>query len=82
MQKLIIVDGLPELDKLETQSKVKFKLFIPRGTIKTKAPQLIWSTHDGTNMVVIGTADFVAVSKMAAGQPVPEGAVTATYFKL
>ena len=84
MTKLIIVDGLAELKLLENQSvKLKFKLFVPRAEMQTKAPMRIWSTTDGkNNMVVIGTVDFVAVSKMKPSERVPEGAVTTTYFKI
>jgi hypothetical protein len=32
-------------------------------------------------MVVIGTADLIAVAKMLPGEKVPEGAVTTKYFK-
>jgi hypothetical protein len=81
--KLVIVDGLAELAKLESQAgDVKYKLFVPRGTIRMGRPTRIWSTKDGTNMVIIGTADLVALTKLIPGEQVPDGAVTTTYFKL
>ncbi len=81
--RLIFVDGLDALTKLEnTSGDVKFKLFIPRGEIRIGRPTLIWSASNGTNMlVVIGTANMTAVAKLRAGEHVPEGAVTTTYFK-
>jgi hypothetical protein len=84
MPKLVIVDSLAELDKLEKQSaKVKFKLFIPRAIIQTKRPAHIWSTKDSTNMyVVMGTSDLVAIAKMVPGEHVPAGVATATYLRV
>ena len=62
--RLIFVDGLNELTKLESKAGgVKFKLFIPRGTIQISRPAWMWSTSKGTNMVVIGTAELVAIVK-------------------
>lgn len=81
--KTVFVDGLAELEILEKQAGgVKFKLFIPRATAQFNKPLRVWSTRNGTNMVVIGTADLVAVAKMAPGEQVPAGVVTATYFKM
>ena len=86
MQKLIIVDGLAELAELEDQSKkIKFKIFIPRAIIETARGLRVWSSSEksnGHNMVVIGTVDYIAVSKMLPSDSVPPGAVTATYFKM
>ena len=81
--KLIFVDGLAELTKLENKAGgVKFKLFIPRGELKIGRPTRIWSTRKGTNMVVIGTAELVAIAKLTPRDNVPDGAVTTTYFKV
>jgi hypothetical protein len=33
-------------------------------------------------MVVIGTAELVAIAKLTPGEKVPDGAVTTTYFKV
>jgi hypothetical protein len=84
MPKTLFVDGLAELEKLEKQSAdIKFKLFIPRAVAQFTKPLRVWSTSNGTsNMIVIGTADLVAVAKLRTGEPVPDGAVTTTYFKL
>lgn len=83
MAKLVIVDGLAELAKLENQAgEVRFKLFIPRAALQCGRPIRIWSTRNGTNMLVVGTADLVAVTKLIPGEQVPDGAVTTTYFRL
>jgi len=82
--KLIYVDGLAELAKLESKiGLVKFRLFIPRGELRIGRPTLIRSSSTGTNMLVaIGTGDMVAVAKLKPGECVPDGAVTTTYFKV
>jgi hypothetical protein len=82
MAKTIFCSGLDELDKLEQQAGgVKFKLFVPRAAVQFKTPFRVWSTSNGTNMVVIGTGDLIAVAKMLPGEPVPAGAITTQYFK-
>lgn len=82
MAKTIFCSGVEDLEELEKQAGgVKFKLFIPRAVVQFKTPFRVWSSATGTNMVVIGTADLIAVAKMLPGEKVPEGAVTTKYFK-
>ena len=82
MAKTIFCSGVEDLEELEKQAGgVKFKLFVPRAVAQFKTPFRVWSATNGTNMVVIGTADLIAVAKMLPGEKVPEGAVTTKYFK-
>jgi hypothetical protein len=82
--RIIFVDGLEALSKLESSAgRVKFKLFIPRGEMQIGRPTRIWSASAGKSMlVVIGTASMTAIAKLKEGETVPDGAVTATYFKV
>jgi hypothetical protein len=78
--KFIFVKDPAELTKLT--GEVTFKLFIPRGELKLGRPVVIRSTSKGNNMIVLGFANLVAASNLEKNAPVPEGAVTTTYFKL
>jgi hypothetical protein len=82
--RLIFVDGLDELSKLERKAgDVKFTLFIPRGEIKIGRPTRIWSASNGTNMLlIIGTTNMTVIAKLKTGEKVTIEAVTTTYFKL
>ena len=83
MPKIIMVDGLAELAELGDQAKkIKFKIFVPRANIDTVRGLRVWSSTCGTNMVVMGTADYIAVSKMLPSDSMPPDAVTATYFRM
>ena len=44
--------------------------------MKISRPAWIWSTSKGTNMVVIGTAELVAIVKLTPGEKIPDRAVT------
>ena len=78
--KFIFVKDAAEFKKLT--GEVKFKLFIPRGELKLGRPTVIRSTSKGNNMIVFGFVDLVAAAKMETNEPVPDGAVTTTYFKV
>jgi hypothetical protein len=83
MAKVLFVDGLAELEKLEQQAGgVKFKLFVPHAVAQFNKPLRVWSTRNGVPMVIVGTVDLVAVAKMLPGEQVPAGTVTTTYFKI
>lgn len=78
--KFIFIKDSADFKKLP--GEVIFKLFIPRGELKLGRPTVIRSTPKGNNMIVFGFADLVAAAKLERNEPVPDGAVTTTYFKV
>ena len=84
MARLLLVDGLAELNLLESQQmrNVKYKLFIPRAEMQSHF-RAIWSTKDGTkDKVVLVTSDLIAVATLPPDEKVPASCVRATYFKI